>query len=211
MPKLNGATRRLLVALVVVATSMILMVGSALAHENREVGEYELTVGFSEEPAIVEEPNGLFLRVQRGTGDDGEPVEGLAGSLEAEIIYGAQRLPLEIEPAFGSPGEYTADVIPTAAGAYTFRIFGSIEGLEIDESFTSGPDTFSEVTSRQSLTFPNQVGTVGDVQTTADDASDSASTAMLLGIAGLAFGVVGTLIGVTAFMRSSGRRTEERS
>lgn len=211
MPTIRDAARRLLVALLVTATGMMLIAGSALAHENREVGEYQLTVGFSEEPAIVEEPNGLLLRVQRGTGDDGEPVEGLAESLQAEIIYGDQRLPLEIEPAFGTPGEYQADVIPTEAGAYTFRIYGSIEGQEIDESFTSGPGAFSEVTSRQSLTFPNQVGTVGDVQTTADDAGDTASTAMLLAIGGLIAGVIGILLGAAAFMRSSGRQAEERS
>lgn len=210
MPTSFGAIRRLLVALLVVATTTILMTATVFAHESREVGEYELTVGFVNEPAIVEEPNGLSLAVQLGHGDDGEPVEGLAGSLRAEIIYGEERLPLELEPAFGSPGAYTANVIPTETGTYTFHIFGSIEGTEIDESFTGGPDTFSEVLSRQSLTFPSQVGPVGDVQMTADDASDTASTAMLLGIGGLVAGLLGLALAVVAFMRSS-RRTEEGS
>lgn len=205
MPKLI-AIRKLLVVLLVVATSAILMTATALAHEHREVGEYELTVGFLNEPAIVEEPNGLSLKVVRGHGDNGEPVEGLAGSLRAEIIYGDERLPLEIRPAFGSPGSYTADVIPTEVGAYTFHIFGSIEDMEIDESFTGGPDTFSEVASRQSLTFPNQVGPVGDVQTKASDASDTASTAMLLGAAGLVAGLFGVALGAVALAKTRERR-----
>ncbi len=206
MPKSIGAIRRLLVALLAVAMSTMLMAGSVLAHEHREVGEYELTVGFLNEPAILEEPNGLSLEVMKGHGDAGEPVEGLASSLRAEIIYGDQRLPLEIQAAFGQPGMYKANIIPTETGAYTFHIFGSIEGMEIDESFTSGPDTFSEVVSRETLTFPNQVGPVGSVETTATEASDTASTAMLLGIGGLVAGLLGLLLGVLAFMRSSTAR-----
>lgn len=206
MPISIGALRRLLVALLVVSTGTILMTATVVAHEHREVGEYELTVGFLNEPAIVEEPNGLSLEVMKGHGDGGEPVEGLAGSLRAEIIYGDERLPLEIQPAFGEPGAYTSAVIPTEEGAYTFHIFGAIEGMEIDESFTSGPDTFAEVASRQTMNFPNQVGTVGSVETMASDANDTASTAMLLGIGGLAVGLLGLVMGGLAFLRTSGRR-----
>src|SRR5690606_32924961 len=38
----------------------------ASAHERRAVGDYEIVIGFLNEPAIVEEPNGLDLRVSRG-------------------------------------------------------------------------------------------------------------------------------------------------
>lgn len=202
MPRSIGTLERSLVALVVVAASMMLMAGSALAHEHREVGDYELTVGFLNEPAILEEPNGLSLEVMKGHGDAGVPVEGLAGSLLAEIIYGEDRLPVELEASFGRPGAYKADFIPTEIGAYTFHIFGSIEGVDIDESFTSGPETFSEVESRNAMTFPSQVESVGDVAATANDASDTASMAMILGIAGLVAGLLGLGLGATAFMKA---------
>lgn len=202
MPRSIGALRRSLAALVVVAASMMLMAGSALAHEHREVGDYELTVGFLNEPAILEEPNGVSLEVMKGHGDAGVPVEGLAGSLRAEVIYGENRLPVELQAAFGQPGAYKSDFIPTEIGAYTFHIFGSIEGVDIDESFTSGPETFSEVVSRDAMTFPSQVESVGDVAATANDASDTASMAMILGIAGLVAGLLGLGLGATAFMKA---------
>src|SRR5690606_24051753 len=138
----------------------------------------------------------------RGSGAEAEPVEGLAGSLQAEVIYGGQTMELELRPAFGQPGAYRAEFIPTAEGAYTFHITGSIEGMEIDEQFTSGPETFAEVASRDALTFPNSVDTVGAVQEIAENAEDGASTAQLLGIAGLVAGVAGLIAGVAALVMS---------
>src|SRR5690606_30123233 len=116
----SGAIRRALIALTAAMLVTVMLAGAVAAHEHREVGEYTFTVGFLGEPAIIEQPNGLDLRVERGHGDAAEPVEGLANTLEAEIIYGEERLPLEIRARFGMPGAYTADVIPTAIGAYTF-------------------------------------------------------------------------------------------
>ena len=126
------------------------------AHENREVadGQYQLTVGFLEEPAFVNEKNGLSLRVV--TVDGEEPVEGLVDTLEAEVIYGDQSMELELAPVFGDAGHYQAIFFPTATGAYTFRISGEIEGNEIDEEFTSGPETFSEVEPIEPLQFPKE-------------------------------------------------------
>lgn len=178
----------------------VLISAGATAHERRTLGEYEVVVGFLNEPAIVEEPNGLDFRVQRGSGDGAEPVEGLAGALQAEVIYGGQTMELELEPAFGQPGAYRAEFIPTAEGAYTFHITGNIEGMEFDEQFTSGPETFSEVASRDALNFPNAVDTIGNVQATAEDAKDGASTAQMLGIAGLVAGIAGLIAGVAALI-----------
>ena len=39
-------------------------------------------------------------------------------------------------------------------GDYTFRIYGTIDGTEIDESFTSGPETFGAVEDPAPLQFP---------------------------------------------------------
>ena len=199
----TGATRRRLLALAAAMLATVALAGGISAHEHREVGEYTFTVGFINEPAIIEQPNGLELRIEHGHGDDAEPIEGLANTLDAEIIYGDERLPLEIRAQYNTPGAYTADVIPTEIGAYTFRIYGTIEGTQVDESFTGGPDTFSEVAGINAMTFPNQVETVGSVQSTANDASDTAGTAMMLAIGGIAFGLLGTALAVFAFMRVS--------
>ena len=203
MRKQTHAVRGLLVATSFALLIGVVFAGTLSAHEHRHVGDYNFVVGFTNEPAIVEQPNGLELRITTGHGDNPEPVEGLANTLNAEIIIGDQRLPLEIRPQYNVPGAYTADVIPTEHGTYSFRIYGTIDGTQIDETFTGGPDTFSEVAGRNAMTFPNQVDTVGSVQETANDASDTAGTAMMLGIAGIAFGLLGAALAVVAFMRMS--------
>lgn len=194
----------LVLALVAIAAFLVPLMASA--HESREVGDYQFIVGFLNEPAIVEEPNGLSLSVSRGTGENAEPVEGLAGSLQAEVTFGSETRSLELNPAFGQPGAYRAEFIPTAEGAYTFHIFGSIEGMEIDESFTSSPDTFSEVESRAAISFPETVPPVGEVAATAGDAEDTASTAQTIAIAGLAAGLIGLALGIAAIVMA--RRTQ---
>jgi hypothetical protein len=124
------------------------------AHEHRTVADdtYDLTIGFLDEPAYVNHKNGLSLRVV--TVDGEEPVEGLADTLEAEVIYGDESMELELEPVFNDPGHYRAIFFPTATGTYSFHITGEIEGNEIDETFESGPETFSDVEPIEPLQFP---------------------------------------------------------
>lgn len=183
---------------------LLTLATAASAHESHEVGDYELTVGFSVEPALINEPNGLSLAVQVGTEDDGPPVEGLQETLEAEVTYAGETKTLELRARFGQPGSYIADIFPTAEGTYTFRIFGTIEGTEIDESFTGGPDTFSEVESTNDIAFPAAEGGTDDeassAVTEAQDAADSARTLAIISIfmsvislAAVAGGVIGVM------------------
>ena len=78
---------------------------------------------------------------------------------------------LAVEPSFdpdsglGTKGEYDAHFFPTALGKYTFHLTGTIKGQKIDESFTSGPDTFSEVEDPATVQFPNKVPTLEAVST----------------------------------------------
>ena len=149
---MTARTRALLMVAILAITA--LMAATTAAHEHREVGDgqYEFTVGFLDEPAFVEQKNGLSLRVVTIEGE--EPVEGLESTLQAEVIYGDQTLELELQPAFGDPGHYTSVFFPMAPGAYTFHITGEIDGIEVDEEFTSGPETFSEVEPVEPLQFP---------------------------------------------------------
>ena len=147
------ARTRTLVMMAILAIATLTAATTA-AHEHREVGDgqYEVTVGFLDEPAFVGGKNGLSLRIV--TVDGEEPVEGLESTLQAEVIYGDQSMELELQPAFGDPGHYTSVFFPMAPGAYTFHISGEIEGTSIDEEFTSGPETFSEVEPVEPLQFP---------------------------------------------------------
>ena len=146
------------------AAALPLAVG---AHEEREIGDgrFNVVVGFIDEPAFVGEKNGLYLRVTwsaaagaetpaAGGEEEGTPVEGLAGTLEAEVIFGEQTMELELTPAFGEPGVYQSVFFPTEPGDYAFRVFGEIEGNQIDESFTSSPEGFDSVQEIEPFQFP---------------------------------------------------------
>lgn len=169
--------------------------GLASAHESRDVGDVTLVVGFLEEPVFVGQKSGLDLRVTHA----GEPAEGLEETLEAEVIYEGQTRSLELSPAFGEPGAYRSVFIPTAAGPYTFRISGEIDGEAIDESFTAGPDTFGEIQDTAGGQFPVVYPATADLARDAEAGAAAATTAtiaLVLGGAGLLAGVAALGIGL---------------
>ncbi|MDQ3344870.1 MAG: hypothetical protein M3473_01020 [Chloroflexota bacterium] len=180
------------------ALTMMLSVGTTVAHGGREVGEYSFTVGFLDEPVYSGQESGLDLRVSRGD----EPVEGLEETLEAEVIFNDQRRDLPISPAFDDPGAYRSVFFPTAAGPYTFRVFGTIEGTEIDESFTSGIDDFNEVQDVTGGQFPVVLPAAGDTARNATAGADAAGTATLA----LVVGGAGLLAGLVALGLTLARR-----
>ncbi len=163
--------------------------GAVSGHESRDIGDINMVVGFIDEPVYSGEKSGLDLRVTH----DGEPAEGLEETLEATVTFGDSTRDLPLSPAFGEPGAYRSVFFPTAAGPYTFRIFGEIDGEPIDESFTSGPDTFSEVQDVVGGQFPVVFPAMGDLARDAEAGSGAATTAtiaLVLGAAGLLAGLV---------------------
>ena len=186
---------------------------AVLAHGGRPVGEYEFNdVGFAVEPAFEGAINGVELEVVKE--QNGAPVEGLEKSLQVEVTHvssGAAKT-FELQPDFRRPGRYTADFIPTAPGHYTFRFFGTIEGLAVDETFSSQSGEFDSVISGKELHFPDEMpsmreikGVVQGVQVTAGEAQDSASSANTLAIVGVVLGAIGAVSGIAALVMARKR------
>jgi hypothetical protein len=161
------------------------------AHGHIEVGDYELVIGFINEPAYQGQPNGLDLRVTNTKTN--EPVKGLEQTLKAEITFGGAKQELAIEPQWGQDGAYTANIVPTKAGAYTWRIFGDIETTPVDVSMTSGPEAFSEVEALGSVAFPAADPTAAELQQQIDQART-------FGLAGTALGLIGVIAATAAFL-----------
>ncbi len=190
--------------------SALLLPVAASAHEHRDVGQYKFVVGFINEPAFEGEQNGIWVSITDKTTQT--PMENLAETLKAQVIYGEQQLDLALEPAWNEKGVYTADFYPTAAGDYTFRFFGDINGTAIDETFTSSPEGFSRVQPMTALQFPAKVPAATELSAELAAARSMALTATILGGASLAFGLISLLAALGALR---GRRTpaalDERS
>jgi hypothetical protein len=179
-----------------------------MAHETRQVGEYEFVVGWWTEPAFANQPNGPEVTISRA----GKPVvEGVA--LSVDVIFGEETTTYELEPAFvvgvfGEPGNYNADLVPTRPGTWTYRIYGSVEDLEVDETFTSGPETFGDIEDPAENAFPvadpNNAELSERIETESDrvaeletQTEEDVSSARTLGLIGLIVGVVGLVAAVT--------------
>ena len=102
------------------------------------------------------------------TAPAGIPVEGLAETLQVEVTHvpsGASRI-MVLRAVFQAPGDYTADLIPTAPGVYQVRVFGSIEETAVDETFVSagGGGGFSDVVSKTDLYFPEPLAEIRELE-----------------------------------------------
>ncbi len=202
--------RSLRTLIAVALLSALLLPVAASAHEHRDVGQYKFVVGFINEPAFEGEQNGIWVSITDKTTQT--PMENLAETLKAQVIYGEQQLDLALEPDWNEKGVYTADFYPTSAGDYTFRFFGDVNGTAIDETFTSSPEGFSSVQPTTALQFPAKVPAATELRSELAAALRMARTATILGGAGLAFGLISLLAALGALR---GRRTpaalDERS
>lgn len=188
------------------AGALVIGTSTADAHERREVGNYTFVVGFLNEPALLNEPNSLDLRISNTAST--EPVEGLAETLNVTVSAQGQEMELELRARFNTPGAYNGYFMPTAAGEYTFHVTGTIEGNAIDETFSSGPDTFSNV--NPPVGFPAAYG--GDSAAVSslearvlslENADSDGGSGSTLGLVGIVLGAVALGVGGMAFMRGS--------
>jgi hypothetical protein len=212
-------------AVAVLATAALtLMPGVASAHQEKEVGPYTLAVGFGTEPdTYAGYPNSVQLLLSKG----GKPVVDLGDTLKVVVEFGDQSSdPMPLEAFFeigeiGIPGDYRAFFVPSQPGDYTFHITGTIHGTKVDESFSSGPKTFSSVQDISSATFPKvQSPTNADLAArietesnrtstslaaateAANSAKDAADSAKTVGVVAVVVGAIALIVGVVALTAS---------
>ena len=246
--------------LVVVLLGMT--VGTALAHEGREVAGYSLNIGWIDEPAYEGFMNGVELRVTKkgrkdvseesddhhdgddsdsddamsmsmgvmASGDHGDAVgvAGLQETLEVEVTHVASgaSVVLDLYPDRSEVGRYTADLISTALGIYEFRVFGSIEGTPVDQSFVSvgRGGGFDDIRPSVGLHFPEELSSTRELESSvrgaldtaqraqnavlaaSEDDDDRASAAIIIAIVALVAGGLGLFTGVGGIWLSVRKR-----
>jgi hypothetical protein len=216
-------SRRTTVAAAVVAVLLVpLLAVPASAHGEHKVANYTLEVGFGTEPGYA----GVTNSVQVTISNNGKPVTDAKGLKVAVSTGDAEPRQMPLEPYFGDdfgePGDYRAFFIPTAPGAYTFKLTGSLGGKKIDQSYTSGKDGFDEIVDPSEAQYPAPEPTGSQLTTRLDretdrinaalaadrEAADSeVASARRMATIGLAVGALGLLaaiaVGVLALRRRS--------
>ena len=208
--------RRVGITIAAAAALALLPVASpTAAHEDRKVADLKMDVGFGTEPAFAGYPNSVQLVLTRGA----DPVTDLRpDDLAVQVEFGDATKDMELEPffqvgEFGEPGDYRAWFVPTRPGAYTFTFSGRVDGQKVNESFTSAPDTFSEVASPAAEEFPVQDPTNGELAERIDRevprltgqiaaatqaAEDDAGTATTVAVVAIVVGALGLILGAVA-------------
>lgn len=132
---------------------LLALFATVSAHEGREVGEgkYDIVFGWRVEPAYTTLLNGPELQINDA---DEKPVEGLDETLQLEISYGGKSKVLKLRGVYNEPGHYTADLIPTQPGDYSFHLTGKINDVDVDETFDSSKGEFSSVDPITDIQFP---------------------------------------------------------
>jgi hypothetical protein len=148
--------KRLAIVVAAVAVLLVPLAGPASAHGEHKVDRYTVEVGFGTEPAYA----GVINSVQLIISNNGKPVTDAKGLKVAVTTGDAEPRQMPLEPYFGddfgTPGDYRAFFIPTAPGAYTFKVTGTLGGKKVDQSYTSGKDGFDEVTDPAEAQYPVQ-------------------------------------------------------
>jgi len=209
----------LLVVGVSMAGATLAFAPAASAHEARTVNGYHWLVGFGDEPTYAGLKN--FVQLFLSTAD-GKPVLNIGNKIHVTVETGSAKKSFALVPSFdadsslGTKGEFDAFFIPTTPGPYTFHFTGNLGG-PVDQSFSSGPDTFSTVDDPTTIQFPVQVpsnlelsqkldretqrltSAIVAAQSTAEIQADSkANTALVVGILGVVFGLVGLGFAISA-------------
>ncbi len=214
MKLLNTGRSGIAAAFTLAACGVVLLLPatSASAHETREVGDVVMSVGWGNEPTYAgyQHPVEVFLSEPAPRGEEeGKPISD--ADIQVEVFFGAEASgttsgPLTMEEAFGEPGHFEADMIPTRPGTYTFRFTGTIAGQEIEEVFTSGPETFSDTNLAASVQFPEQDPSAGELAESIErlsgrvDEAGGGDTALWLAIGA---GILAIAALVTALRKSA--------
>jgi hypothetical protein len=202
-------------SLALVAAALCLVLGTtaapAIAHTTKDVGAYTFTVGWGSEPTYAGQQNSVQLLLYDKA--SGKPILDLGDTLTVTVVYADKQAEFPLTPEFdaeeglGTPGDYRAWFFPTAPGDYTFHFTGTIGAQKVDESFTSGPTTFSTVEESTAAQFPVKAPTNVQLSQRMDAelsrlATESqVSSARTMAIVGIVLGVIGIAIAAFALTR----------
>jgi hypothetical protein len=137
-------------ACLIALTALLTGYQAVLAHETITVGDYEIELGWLNEPPVAGQQNAIAVNVSNTSGGEAQPVEDIS-SLTVTISYGGQSKTLTLEPlGEDTPGQFVAPILPTVPGQYTLILGGKLGDTAVDAQVEP-----EEVASADTLQFPS--------------------------------------------------------
>jgi len=213
---MRRTTTRVFVLVAATAVLAVVSAPAAFAHESRKVGRWNFDVGWQIEPTYTGFPNAVHLGLNDA---NDKPYLTLGDTLKVDVTTGGKSITLAFQPNFeggeGELGVYIAAVLPTRPGTYAFRIYGTIKGDKIDQTFTCGETTFDCVKDAAEAQFPVRDPSSAQLATKIDKAAgrsanaaktakDAADQAKILGYVGIGLGALALILALARGRRPKG-------
>jgi hypothetical protein len=198
---MNGK-RLMAIGSVAVLCAVLIAPSTSFAHERRSLaaGKYDVVVGWDTEPAYVSQKNAASIRISKSGTNPAEPVTGAEKTLKVEIRQGAQTKSFDLRVAFGQPGYYLADLVPTRDGDYVLTFVGSIGTDQINEKFDTADGKFNAVQPATDVQFPIAAPEPAQIVAELQGTRAAAQTAQTIGLVGVGIGILGVLAAVALWL-----------
>ena len=123
------------------------------AHLTKKFGNLSITVGWSNEPALVGELNNAIIQVNQTSGKTTTGVINALANMNILAKYGGVTKSIDFVPSEQTDGLYNGKIIPTRVGSYSLVINGTIQGQKINTEIP-----LDEVQGKQQISFPDSSG-----------------------------------------------------
>jgi hypothetical protein len=148
---------RFLLPILVIFTLVLVFsfytVKPANAHLTKKFGNLSITVGWSNEPALVGELNNAIVQVNQTSGKTTTGVINALANMNILAKYGGVTKSIDFVPSEQTDGLYNGKMIPTRVGSYSLVMNGTIQGQKINTEIP-----LDEVQGKQQISFPDSSG-----------------------------------------------------
>lgn len=159
----------------------------ASAHTTIHVGDYDVEIGWVDEPPVVGQRNAVVVNVTNTSATDS--VVDIS-KLTINMNYGSETKTLTLQPlSEDTKNQYIAPILPTIPGQYTVQLRGQLDSTNISSDVQP-----EEVVPADTLAFPNVPAT--QAQNNGMDLSE------WLSVIGLIAGLSGLILAFLAYRKA---------
>jgi hypothetical protein len=160
-----------LAAALLLLSSLVFNLQPVLAHEEMVFGDIKVVAGWTNEPPLVNQLNGIVLAISQVS--NGQPVNNALAQLDVSLQKGADSMPLNFQPS-EEAGSYTATVLPSQIGQYAVVMQGTVAGQAVN-----GQIQVEDAEDTARFTFPPVASTSSSGSSSSTNSNSSSSSAQI--------------------------------